>query len=95
MTVLISLKLDQLERFIPNLFEYKGDLLVLDADKKVVFSSLSQFTVLTDFKQQDLSIQRFSGNQLFRSNDNEVYHTNQYVDDTTGWQVIPLYNRKY
>lgn len=29
-----SLKLDQLERFIPNLFEYKGDLLVLDADKK-------------------------------------------------------------
>ena len=23
-----------------------------------------------------LSIQRFSGNQLFRSNDNEVYHTN-------------------
>lgn len=90
-----SLKLDQLERFIPNLFEYKGDLLVLDADKKVVFSSLSQFTVLTDFKQQDLSIQRFSGNQLFRSNDNEVYHTNQYVDDTTGWQVISLYNRKY
>ncbi|MGB1978132.1 MAG: response regulator, partial [Pseudoalteromonas tetraodonis] len=90
-----SLKLDQLERFIPNLFEYKGDLLVLDADKKIVFSSLSQFTVLTDFKQQDLSIQRFSGNQLFRSNDNEVYHTNQYVDDTTGWQVISLYNRKY
>ncbi len=95
MIVLISLKLDQLERFIPNLFEYKGDLLVLDADKKVVFSSLSQFTVLTDFKQQDLSIQRFSGNQLFRSNDNEVYHTNQYVYDTTGWQVISLYNRKY
>jgi len=95
MTVLISLKLDQLERFIPNLFEYKGDLLVLDADKKVVFSSLSQFTVLTDFKQQDLSIQRFSGNQLFRSNDNEVYHTNQYVDDNTGWQVISLYNRKH
>jgi len=51
--------------------------------------------VLTDFKQQDLSIQRFSGNQLFRSNDNEVYHINQYVDDTTGWQVISLYNRKY
>ena len=51
--------------------------------------------MLTDFKQQDLSIQRFSGNQLFRSNDNEVYHTNQYVDDTTGWQVISLYNRKY
>ncbi|MCK8102311.1 response regulator [Pseudoalteromonas sp. 2CM36K] len=95
MIVLISLKLDQLERFIPNLFEYKGDLLVLDADKKIVFSSLSQFTVLTDFKQQDLSIQRFSGNQLFRSNDNEVYHTNQYVYDTTGWQVISLYNRKY
>lgn len=90
-----SLKLDQLERFIPNLFEYKGDLLVLDADKKVVFSSLSQFAALTDFKQQDLSIQRFSGNQLFRSNDNEVYHTNQYVDDTTGWQIISLYNRKY
>jgi signal transduction histidine kinase len=95
MIVLISLKLDQLERFIPNLFEYKGDLLVLDADKKVVFCSLSQFTVLTDFKPQDLSIQRFSGKQLFRSNDNEVYHTNQYVDDTTGWQVISLYNRKY
>lgn len=51
--------------------------------------------MLTDFKQQDLSIQRFSGNQLFRSNDNEVYHTNQYVYDTTGWQVISLYNRKY
>lgn len=90
-----SLKLDQLERFIPNLFEYNGDLLVLDADKKVVFSSLSQFAALSDFKQQELSLQSLSGNQLFRSNDNEMYHTNQYVDDNTGWQVISLYNRKH
>ena len=24
-----------------------------------------------------------------------MYHTNQYVDDNTGWQVISLYNRKH
>lgn len=90
-----SLKLDQLERFIPNLFEYKGDLLILDANKKVVFSSLNQFTALSEFKQQDFSVQSLSGNQLFYSNDNEVYHSSLSIDETHGWQVISFYNRKY
>ncbi|TMP73108.1 hybrid sensor histidine kinase/response regulator [Pseudoalteromonas sp. S1609] len=90
-----SLQLDRLERFIPDLFEYKGQLVILDANKKVVFSSLNQFTALSDFNLQAFKAQRQPNSQLFRSADNEMYHTSQFIDDKNGWQVISFYNRKY
>ncbi len=90
-----SLKLNKLERFIPNLFEHNAKLIILDDNKKVVFSSLAQFSVLTDFKQQDLNLQSLEGNELFRSKENEVYYTHQYKGDTYGWQVLAFYNRKH
>ncbi|MEI8618227.1 hypothetical protein P4S63_17365 [Pseudoalteromonas sp. B193] len=32
---------------------------------------------------------------LFRSNNNEVYHSSRYVNPQSKWQVITFYNRKH
>ncbi|ASM50562.1 hypothetical protein PESP_a2618 [Pseudoalteromonas espejiana DSM 9414] len=90
-----SLKLNRLERFIPNLFEYTGELVVLDAHQKVVFSSLEQFKILNDFNEQGFNTSNLGDKSLFRSNKNEVYHSYQHIDPQNQWQVITFYNRKH
>ncbi|XQF90521.1 histidine kinase dimerization/phospho-acceptor domain-containing protein [Pseudoalteromonas espejiana] len=90
-----SLKLNRLERFIPNLFEYTGELVVLDAHQKVVFSSLEQFKILNDFNEQGFNTSNLGDKNLFRSNKNEVYHSYQHIDPQNQWQVITFYNRKH
>ncbi|WP_010557163.1 response regulator [Pseudoalteromonas marina] len=90
-----SLKLERLEQYIPNLFNQTGELIILDAEQRIVFSSLAQFDILADFKTLDFTISNLGDNQLFRSVNNEVFHTNQYVDTVSKWQVITFYNRKH
>jgi len=90
-----SLKLGRLEQFIPNLFEYTGELVVLDDQQKVVFSSLEQFKILTDFNEGGFNTRNMGDKNLFRSNNNEVYHSSKYVSPQSKWQVITLYNRKH
>ncbi|GAA60283.1 signal transduction histidine kinase two-component system with Protein-glutamate methylesterase domain [Pseudoalteromonas sp. BSi20652] len=90
-----SLKLDRLERFVPNLFEYKGQLIVLDDQQNVVYSSLAQFQILSDFKDHGFTTFNLGDNKIFRSNDNEIYHSYQYEDPQSEWRVITFYNRKH
>ncbi|MCK8118583.1 response regulator [Pseudoalteromonas sp. 2CM37A] len=90
-----SLKLDRLERFIPNLFEYTGDLVVLDAQQKVVFSSLDEFKILSHFNGEGFNTSNLGDKNLFRSTKNEVYHSSRYIDPQNHWQVITFYNRKH
>ena len=90
-----SLKLERLDQYIPNLFNQTGEIIILDAEQNIVFSSLAQFKTLTNFKTLDFTLSNQGDNQLFRSIDNEVFHTNQYVDTGSKWQVITFYNRKY
>jgi len=90
-----SLKLGRLEQFIPNLFEYTGELVVLDDQQKVVFSSLEQFKILTDFNEGGFNTRNMGDENLFRSNNNEVYHSSKYVSPQSKWQVITFYNRKH
>jgi len=90
-----SLKLGRLEQFIPNLFENTGELVVLDDKQKVVFSSLEQFKILTDFNEDGFNARNMGDKNLFRSNNNEVYHSSKYVNPQSKWQVITFYNRKH
>ena len=90
-----SLKLKRLERFVPRLFEYTGQLVIVDANQKVVFSSLKQFKRLSNFKAQNFSTKTVGDNTLFRSENNEVYQSYRYIEPENKWQVITFYNRKH
>ena len=61
----------------------------------MVFSSLEQFKILTDFNEDGFNTPNMGDKNLFRSNNNEVYHSSRYVNPQSKWQVITFYNRKH
>uniref|UniRef100_UPI00387F4A84 response regulator n=1 Tax=Pseudoalteromonas mariniglutinosa TaxID=206042 RepID=UPI00387F4A84 len=87
-----------IESFIdlrPVLFSHLGDLLILDASNKVVFSTLDDFQVMQQLPEQAISsIAQYGKYRTFTATDEQQYFMMDTVSERHGWRAITLMNRK-
>ncbi|WP_022944613.1 ATP-binding protein [Pseudoalteromonas ruthenica] len=88
-----SLRLESFRRFRPYLFEQQGELLVMDANNHVVYSSVNTFKVLSHLEQPALAEFNGDSSALYRSANNELYYSRSLNSSQTGWTVIAMMNR--
>lgn len=92
-----SLVFGSLLQFRPHFFDNEGELIVLDASKQVVFSTLSKhYTVLSKLTDVDLS--QFNGNArsiMEKTIDGEQHYVQLQKTPQQGWYVVTLFKRKY
>lgn len=92
-----SLVFGSLLQFRPHFFDNEGELIVLDASKQVVFSTLSKhYPVLSKLTDDDLA--QFKGNAraiMEQTIDGEQHYVQQQMTPQQGWYVITLFKRKH
>ncbi|TMN70603.1 hybrid sensor histidine kinase/response regulator [Pseudoalteromonas sp. S1727] len=92
-----SLILGSFEQFRPTIFDNQGELIVLDAKKQVVFSTLeSHYQVLAQLSGEDFT--HLQGNQysiMTTAIDGEQYYVKVVLSQQQGWYVASLLPRKY
>jgi hypothetical protein len=92
-----SLTLGSFEQFRPSIFDNQGELVVLDAKKQVVFSTLtSHYKVLAQLSAEEFS--QLEGNDqaiMTTTIDGEQYYVKVYLSQQQGWYVASLLQRKY
>lgn len=89
-----ALVVADLERFKPSMFGQSGDVIILDSDANVVFSTLAQFEPLTKVGPNDLASMNLDSSSLYSTGE-EVFYSASGGSSQTGWQVINLMNRKH
>ena len=92
-----SLILGSFEQFRPTIFDNQGELIVLDAKKQVVFSTLaSNYKVLAQLSEDEFT--QLQGNQqaiMTTAIDGEQYYVKVHLSPQQGWYVASLLPRKY
>lgn len=92
-----SLIIGTFSQFVPSLFGEQGDLVVLDANKRVVFSTLpEQFEVLSKLSAADvesLSVQ--AETDIYTDLNDEQYYVKSSVANQQRWFVAALMKRKH
>lgn len=92
-----SLTLGSFEQFRPSIFDNQGELVVLDAKKQVVFSTLaSHYEVLAQLSDEEFT--QLQGNKqaiMTTAIDGEQYYVKVYLSQQQGWYVASLLKRKY
>jgi len=92
-----SLVFDFFFRFRPIIFENDGELIVLDASKQVVFSTLGDhYRVLNQLSSIQLDALRGDERGVMVTElDGEQYYVQSYLSEQQGWYVATLLKRKY
>ncbi|MBQ4810769.1 response regulator [Pseudoalteromonas luteoviolacea] len=91
-----SLFFESFEQFIPKVLAQKGHLLIVDHENNIVFSSLkSDFNILDNVANEQLIALTESTDQVFISNNRDVYYRQSVQSDIFNWRVISLIERKH
>ncbi|MBB1470892.1 response regulator [Pseudoalteromonas sp. SG41-5] len=92
-----SLVLGSFLQFRPTIFDNDGELIILDAKKHVVFSTLpNHYSVLTQLTEDKFT--QLQGDQqaiMTTDIDGEQYYVKIYLSQQQGWYVASLLKRKY
>ena len=92
-----SLVLGSFLQFRPTIFDNDGELIILDAKKHVVFSTLpNHYSVLTQLTEDKFT--QLKGDQqaiMTTDIDGEQYYVKIYLSQHQGWYVASLLKRKY
>ncbi|MBQ4834989.1 MULTISPECIES: response regulator [Pseudoalteromonas] len=91
-----SLFFESFEQFIPKVLAQKGHLLILDHENNIVYSSLkSDFNILDNVADLQLKELTESTDQIYISNNRDVYYKQSVQSDIFQWRVISLIERKH
>ncbi|WP_246239893.1 hybrid sensor histidine kinase/response regulator [Pseudoalteromonas caenipelagi] len=86
-----SLLFGSFSRFQPNILAHKGDVVILDNDNKVVFSSLDKSFEALDIVDSSILASWFDGEQAsYTTNTGEVYYRHATKVDGLNWTVVTL-----
>ena len=91
-----SLILGSFQQFRPSIFDNQGELIVLDAKKQVVFSTLpTQYKVLEQLSDEEFTLLQGSRQAIMTTSDGEQYYVKLQLSEQQGWYVVSLLERKY
>ncbi|MCQ8878563.1 ATP-binding protein [Pseudoalteromonas shioyasakiensis] len=92
-----SLVFGSLLQFRPHFFDKEGELIVLDASKQVVFSTLEKnYPILSQLT--GLEVEQFNGNEraiMEQTIDGEQYYVQLEKSPVQGWYVATLFKRRF
>ncbi|KZN56891.1 hypothetical protein N474_09730 [Pseudoalteromonas luteoviolacea CPMOR-2] len=91
-----SLFFESFEQFIPKVLAQKGHLLIVDHENNIVFSSLkSDFNILDNVANDQLAVLTESTDEIYISNNRDVFYRQSVESDIFNWRVISLIERKH
>ncbi|KZN61070.1 hypothetical protein N473_22270 [Pseudoalteromonas luteoviolacea CPMOR-1] len=91
-----SLYFESFEQFIPRVLAQKGHLLIVDHENNIVYSSLkSDFNILDNIADKQLDELTETTDQIYISNNRDVYYKQSMQSDIFQWRVISLIERKH
>ena len=91
-----SLMFDYFASLRPSLFSHQGDLLILDAANKVVFSTIDDFKEMQQLSNEE--IDSFANEErfiIFDAQNEQQYYAKQARLADHNWMVMTMLNRKH
>lgn len=91
-----SLMFDYFAGLRPSLFTHEGELLILDASNKVVYSTLDDFTELQQLTTDELTT--FSDDtrfKMFNIENEQQFYAREARSSEHNWLVVTMLNRRY
>lgn len=91
-----SLRFESFEQFIPRLLSHQGELLILDAQKQVVYGSLTRdFETLSVLDSDIYQQLTDSTQQTYSDSQGDVFYKETFVAGKSGWTVVTFLDRSH
>ncbi|MFC3034744.1 ATP-binding protein [Pseudoalteromonas fenneropenaei] len=90
-----SLIFESFERFIPKLLDNRGELVIFDQQRKVVYSSLKgEFKILDEVTEDELA-QFDNSRQQYTTSQEQVFYFHSASSSALDWTIVVMLESKY